>query len=54
MVSNVRLAQLHLRLEEIFFTGKLYAGKNILLFGDLLQVFINIMRFDLEYIYFFF
>jgi hypothetical protein len=48
MVSNERLAQLHLRFEEIFFTGKLYA------FGDLVQVFINILRFDLEYIYFFF
>ena len=42
MVSNVRLAQMHLRLEEIFCTGEetkvMFANMNILLLGDLLQV----------------
>jgi hypothetical protein len=42
MVSNTRLAQIHLRLAEIFQTGeranKLFADLNILLLGDLLQV----------------
>ena len=42
MVSNVRLAQMHLRLEEIFCTGEsskvMFANINILLLGDLLQV----------------
>lgn len=42
MVSNVRLAQIHLRLNEIF-TKKnkrinTFGGQNLLFFGDLLQV----------------
>ena len=45
MVSNVRLAQIHLRLAEIFSTGprsnKSFANLNIMLLGDLLQVFIT-------------
>lgn len=41
MVSNIRLAQIHLRLNEIFCTkdkDSLFADKNIVLFGDLFQV----------------
>lgn len=42
MVSNVRLAQIHLRLNEIFYNKKnsknTFGNQNILLFGDLLQV----------------
>ncbi len=42
MVSNVRLAQIHLRLHEVFAKSrsfsKSFGDKNILLFGDLLQV----------------
>ena len=41
MVSNVRLAQIHLRLNEIFCSKEndtLFGGKNIILFGDLFQV----------------
>jgi hypothetical protein len=43
MVSNVRAAQIHLRLDEIFTQGSdkavTFGNKNILLFGDFLQVF---------------
>jgi hypothetical protein len=49
MVSNVRLAQIHLRLAEIFSTGprsnKSFANMNILLLGDLLQVYISLLIF---------
>ena len=42
MVSNVRLAQIHLRLAEIFSSGpranKAFANLNILILADLLQV----------------
>ena len=42
MVSNIRLAQIHLRLQEIFrrsINNKgTFGQQNILLFGDLLQV----------------
>ena len=42
MVSSVTLAQIHCRLCEIFSDSDLpFAGKNILVFGDLLQVIIN-------------
>lgn len=39
MFSNVRLAQMHLRLTEIFQNDQLFGGINIIFFGDLLQVF---------------
>jgi len=38
MFSNVRLAQMHLRLQEIFGNDILFGGINIVFFGDLLQV----------------
>jgi hypothetical protein len=42
MVSNVRFAQMHLRLEEIFGTGSdtvnAFGNINMFLLGDLLQV----------------
>ena len=38
MFSNIRTAQMHLRLQEIFGNEKLFGGLNIVLFGDLLQV----------------
>ena len=42
MVSNVRMAQIHLRLAEIFQYGptnaRTFGGINIVLFGDMLQV----------------
>jgi hypothetical protein len=42
MVSNARLAQIHLRLEQIFnkcgIAKEAFAGVNLILFGDLLQV----------------
>lgn len=42
MVSNIRLAQIHLRLNEIFNqntnNNTTFGCKNIILFGDLLQV----------------
>ena len=39
MVSSVTLAQIHLRLCEIFSVSNVpFTGKNILVFGDLLQV----------------
>ena len=45
MVSNVRLAQIHLRLQEIFSVKRnnstKFGDRNILLFGDLLQVNTN-------------
>lgn len=46
MVSNVKLAQIHLRLQEIYSSSRnsttTFGNMNILLFGDLLQVlFIN-------------
>jgi hypothetical protein len=49
MISSVTLAQIHCRLCEIFNDCDLpFGGKNILLFGDLLQVF----RFSSSYNYF--
>ena len=43
MVSNSRLTQIHLRLEQIFnqcgIEKKAFAGVNMLLLGDLLQVY---------------
>ncbi len=45
MVSNVRLAQIHLRLEEIFgktlVNNESFGGLNILLFGDFMQVLVT-------------
>ena len=42
MVSNIRLAEIHLRLAEIFCTGynesKVFGNINMFLLGDLLQV----------------
>jgi hypothetical protein len=42
MVSNVKLAQIHLRLQEIYSTTRYnkntFGNINIVLFGDLLQV----------------
>lgn len=40
MVSNVRMAQIHMRLERIFTPkkGQTFGKQNILLFGDLLQL----------------
>uniref|UniRef100_A0A1X7UKY1 ATP-dependent DNA helicase n=1 Tax=Amphimedon queenslandica TaxID=400682 RepID=A0A1X7UKY1_AMPQE len=38
MVSNLNLAYLHMRLEDIFGTDKWFASKNILFVGDLLQL----------------
>ena len=43
MISNVRLAQMHLRLVEIFgnnISNQAFGGINLLFFGDLLQVII--------------
>ncbi len=39
MLSNVMLAMIHLRLQQIFreVEGQTFGGKNLLLFGDLLQ-----------------
>lgn len=45
MVSSVKLAQIHLRLNEIFAVSRnsrsTFGNMNIVLFGDLLQVIIN-------------
>jgi hypothetical protein len=45
MVSSVKLAQIHLRLNEIFAVSRnsksTFGNINIVLFGDLLQVIIN-------------
>ena len=38
MVSNVLLLQIHLRLQDAFDKNMLFGGKNIVLFGDLLQL----------------
>jgi hypothetical protein len=42
MVSNARLAQIHLRLQQIYnqcgIEKEAFAGTNIMLLGDLLQV----------------
>jgi hypothetical protein len=40
MISNVRLAQIHLRLNEIFTPGQniTFGNQNLIFFGDLLQV----------------
>ncbi len=40
MVSNVRLAQIHLRLNEIFTPEQnmTFGNQNLIFFGDLLQV----------------
>ena len=38
MVSNLNLAYLHMRLEDIFGTDEWFGSKNILLVGDLLQL----------------
>lgn len=50
MISNVRLSQIHLRLNQIFNPkdgNSTFGGKNILFFGDLLQVgkYHNIFKF---------
>jgi hypothetical protein len=46
MVSNIMLAQIHVRLYEIFgSTEEPFGGQNILLLGDLLQVEINFLFF---------
>ena len=37
MVSNLNLAYLHMRLEDIFGTDEWFGSKNILFVGDLLQ-----------------
>jgi hypothetical protein len=48
MFSNIRLAQMHLRLQEIFSNHSLFAGHNLLFFGDLLQVYCieNILKYQ--------
>ena len=38
MVSNILLLQIHLRLQDAFDKISLFGGKNIILFGDLLQL----------------
>ena len=38
MVSNILLLQIHLRLQDAFDKTSLFGGKNIILFGDLLQL----------------
>ena len=38
MVSNLNLAYLHMRLEDIFGTDEWFGSKNILFVGDLLQL----------------
>ena len=38
MVSNILLLQVHLRLQDAFDKISLFGGKNIILFGDLLQL----------------
>ena len=52
MVSNVRLAQIHSRLHEIFRKHhnivKSFGGQNLIFFGDLLQV-IFIFNFFINY-----
>ena len=38
MVSNILLLQIHLRLQDAFYKDSLFGGKNVVLFGDLLQL----------------
>ncbi len=44
MISNIQLLEIHKRLEEIFYSNSneltTFGNRNIILFGDLLQVFI--------------
>lgn len=50
MVGNIRLAQIHRRLEEIFLNDishSTFGNRNMLLFGDLLQVYLIIYKIDL-------
>lgn len=50
MISNVRLAQIHLRLNQIFTpknSRSTFGDKNILFFGDLLQVIIQFLLLSL-------
>ena len=46
MVSNLKIAYLHMRLEDIFGTDEWFGSKNILFVGDLLQLISN--KLDLE------